>query len=39
LNEAIQAGGLDFSDFAEVCWIFGIEYLKDAKEFFEKYVE
>lgn len=35
LNEAIEAGGLDFSDFSEVCWILGIEDWKDAGDFVE----
>lgn len=35
LNEAIASGGLDFSDVSESCWIFGIEEIKDAEEFFE----
>ena len=34
LNEAIKAGGLDFSDFSEVCWILGMEDIRDAKDFF-----
>ena len=37
VNEAIKAGGLDFSDFAEVCWILGYESLKDADDYFGKY--
>jgi hypothetical protein len=36
-NEAIAAGGLDFSDLSEVCWIFGFEKIKDSLEFFELY--
>lgn len=36
-NEAISAGGLDFSDLSEVCWILGIEYIKDAEHFFDLY--
>jgi len=39
LNEDVQAGGLDFSDFAEVCWMLGLEGIKDAKEFFQLYAE
>lgn len=35
LNKAIEKGGLDFSDFAEVCWILGLEELEDAKAYFE----
>lgn len=33
-NKAIAAGGLDFSDLSEVCWILGTEDIKDATEFF-----
>lgn len=36
-NEAISAGGLDFSDLSEVCWILGVEDIKDTKEFFNRY--
>jgi len=28
VNEAISAGGLDFSDLAEVCWILGYKTLR-----------
>lgn len=37
LNKAIKAGGLDFSDLAETCWILGIEHIKDVTEFFNTY--
>ncbi|WP_376696160.1 hypothetical protein [Wenzhouxiangella sp. EGI_FJ10305] len=37
LNEAIQDGGLDFSDVAETTWIFGFNYLADANDFFEEF--
>jgi len=37
LNEAIQAGGLDFSDVAETAWIFGFSDLVDANDFFEEF--
>jgi len=37
LNKSIAAGGLDFSDIAEVCWILGLENIKDGEEFFDKY--
>ena len=37
LNEAIQAGGLDFSDVAETAWIFGFNDLADANDFFEEF--
>jgi hypothetical protein len=33
-NEAISAGGLDFSDLSEVCWILGLQDIKDAEHFF-----
>ena len=33
-NEAISAGGLDFSDTSEVCWILGMQYIKDSEHFF-----
>ena len=37
LNEAIQNGGLDFSDVAETAWIFGFGDLTDANDFFEEF--
>ncbi len=36
-NEAIAAGGLDFSDMSEVCWILGLEDIQDTREFFERF--
>ncbi|HEU19217.1 MAG TPA: hypothetical protein ENO00_07565 [Deltaproteobacteria bacterium] len=36
-NEAISAGGLDFSDLAEVCWILGLQDIKDTEQFFNLY--
>ncbi|PZX51046.1 hypothetical protein [Algoriphagus chordae] len=36
-NEAVASGGLDFSDLSEVCWIFGIQNIKDAPQFFDEY--
>jgi hypothetical protein len=36
-NEAITAGGLDFSDFSEVCYILGMQNIKDTAQFFTKY--
>lgn len=36
-NEAIAAGGLDFSDLSEVCWIIGIHDINDTELFFELY--
>ena len=38
LNEAIASGGLDFSDLSETCWIFGLQDIKDANEFF-RYIQ
>lgn len=35
LNTAIDAGGLDFSDLSETCWIFGLQDIKDAQAYFE----
>lgn len=36
-NEAISAGGLDFSDLSEVCWILGVQDIKDTAQFFSLY--
>lgn len=36
-NEAISAGGLDFSDFSEVCWILGLKNIVDTEQFFDAY--
>ncbi|MEQ8707294.1 MAG: hypothetical protein RIC19_25400 [Phaeodactylibacter sp.] len=36
-NEAIAAGGLDFSDLSEVCWILGIQNIRDTEQFFNLY--
>jgi len=36
-NSAIAAGGLDFSDLAEVCWILGLQDIKDTEQFFKQY--
>ncbi len=33
-NEAISAGGLDFSDLSEVCWILGLQDIRDTSQFF-----
>lgn len=38
-NEAISAGGLDFSDLSEVCWILGLEDIKDTEHFFNLYAK
>ena len=37
LNEAIEKGGLDFSDVTETAWIFGFRDLVDANDFFEEF--
>lgn len=34
-NEAIAAGGLDFSDLSEVCWMLGLQDIRDAEQFFK----
>ncbi len=34
LNKSIAAGGLDFSDVSEICWILGLEDIIDTEEFF-----
>ena len=36
-NEAILAGGLDFSDLSEVCWILGLQDIKDVEHFFNEF--
>ncbi len=36
-NKAISAGGLDFSDLSEVCWILGLQDIKDTEQFFNLY--
>ena len=36
LNEAIDSGGLDFSDLSEVCWILNLEDITDIDDFFSK---
>lgn len=36
-NEAISAGGLDFSDLSEVCWILNLQHISDTNQFFETY--
>ena len=37
LNTSVAAGGLDFSDFSEVCWILNIEQLRNGTDFFNDY--
>ncbi len=36
LNTSVAAGGLDFSDVAETCYILGMEDIRDAHEFFDR---
>ncbi len=36
-NEAVSAGGLDFSDLSETCYILGSGDLKDGADFFERF--
>ena len=36
-NESIKAGGLDFSDTSETCWIFGFSSIHDVEQFFETF--
>lgn len=36
LNESIAAGGLDFSDLSEICYILGLEDIKNGNAFFER---
>ena len=38
-NPAVAAGGIDFSDSAETCWIFGFADLFDAASFFDTFSE
>jgi hypothetical protein len=36
-NPVIAKGGMDFSDVAETCWIFGLNYIKDTEDFFKEF--
>ncbi|WP_421889221.1 hypothetical protein [Marinoscillum sp.] len=36
-NEAVSAGGLDFSDLSEVCWILDQQDIRDVEQFFNLY--
>ena len=36
-NAAVAAGGVDFSDLSEVCWILDLEGIYDTQEFFNRY--
>jgi hypothetical protein len=37
-NTAVEKGGMDFSDTAEMCWIFGYNNIVDVSGFFEVFV-
>lgn len=37
-NEAIGAGGFDFSDTVEICWIFGFNNLEGVDDFFGEFL-
>jgi hypothetical protein len=37
-NPSIKAGGFDFSDAAEACWIFGFNGLRNSQAFFETFL-
>ncbi|MFC4098003.1 hypothetical protein [Euzebyella saccharophila] len=37
-NVAVAKGGVDFSDLSEVCWLLGIENIRDSKEFFNLFL-
>lgn len=37
-NEAVGAGGFDFSDTSEICWILGFNHLNDINDFFEEFL-
>ena len=37
LNDSIRLGGLDFSDFSEICWILELHNIKNTEEFFRIY--
>ncbi|MDN4501608.1 hypothetical protein QX776_04315 [Alteromonadaceae bacterium BrNp21-10] len=36
-NTAVESGGLDFSDAAEMCWIFGYLDIKNTRDFFSTF--
>lgn len=38
-NKAVEAGGLDFSDISEVCWILGLQDIIDVDDYFEMFKE
>lgn len=38
-NEAVEAGGFDFSDTVEICWIFGFNAINDVDDFFKEFLK
>lgn len=36
-NKSVAAGSLDFSDLVEVCWILGLNDIKDIEDFFNQF--
>ncbi|MFA3790146.1 hypothetical protein AB6T38_03435 [Aliiglaciecola sp. SL4] len=38
-NPAVEKGGIDFSDTAEMCWIFGYNNIVDVSGFFDVFVD
>jgi hypothetical protein len=38
VNENIKAGGFDFSDVSEDCWVFGFETLPGVPDFFDEFL-
>jgi len=38
-NEAVENGGLDFSDLSETCWILGLQEITDVDMFFQQMVK
>lgn len=36
-NEAVAENGLDFSDLSEVCWMLGLESIRDTDAFFKRF--
>lgn len=37
-NEAVGAGGFDFSDTSEICWILGFNHLENVDDFFSEFL-
>ena len=38
-NSAVASGGIDFSDAAETCWIFGFAELFEVASFFNTFLD